>query len=760
MMPRQTGFWSKRTGLERGLLLFLGVAGVVAMAGGSVIAIANGAENVIKDETVKNLDDPAPVLETCTSPECVIAASEIIQGMDLSIDPCEDFYLYACQGWINTHVIPESKSSWGRFYELREEVDQKIRAMVERPIDVSDAESVKSMKSLYQSCLDGVNSFNDYSTFLDALVTDRWGGWPMIKTIPELGLSYVLESLIGESGRLYQTADLLSVYPYLDNFDTSRNILYVDQTSLGLARSMLVAPDDYADYVTAYKNYIIDVARVISREAGTFVDDIQLIQRADNIFEFESRLASGTVDSGDRRNATEMYNPKTYGQLKQEYPIYWDLYFSEFLADTSVVIDDSEEIILVEPEYMDWLLPMLIATPDDVIADFVYWKRAESLVSLGPQELQDIKFAFDSVLSGQASATPRWSTCVAEVASESSGFAYAVGQVYINEYFDDATKAKANLLVNDIRSAFVDLLDESVWMDTETQVLAKEKAELIVQLVGYPDWLPDNVELDNFYSAYPTISSGDDHMASVLKTRKASQGVFTETLRKTPDRSEWITQPAIVNAFYSPNHNSISFPAGILQPPFFGSGYPRYLNYGAIGVVMGHEITHGFDDQGRQYDGYGSITQWWTTETIDAFVTQAQCYIDQYNNYTIPELEDALGEDAHVNGQNTQGENIADNGGLHEAFRAYTKSVEALGPEGPLPGLEQFTAEQMFFIAYAQTWCEKRTESSQINQILTDPHSPGKYRVWGPLSNSPDFVAAYNCPVGSNMNRDDKCVLW
>ena len=178
-------------------------------------------------------------------------------------------------------------------------------------------------------------------------------------------------------------------------------------------------------------------------------------------------------------------------------------------------------------------------------------------------------------------------------------------------------------------------------------------------------------------------------------------------------------------------------------------------------MVIGHEITHGFDDQGRQYDKDGNAIPWWSEETIGKFTDQAQCYIDQYDGYKVPELEDVLDEDAHVNGKTTLGENIADNGGLHEAFSAYLKSVEANGAEGPLPGLQQYTPEQMFFISYSQVWCEKKTLGALLSQILSDPHSPGKFRVWGPLSNSPEFVKAFNCPADSNMNRgDDQCVLW
>jgi len=289
----------------------------------------------------------------------------------------------------------------------------------------------------------------------------------------------------------------------------------------------------------------------------------------------------------------------------------------------------------------------------------------------------------------------------------------------------------------------------------------QEKADAIVTLLGYPDWLVDPAEVDDYFKGIrPTEAT--THFENMLGVKYWASGKELHSLRETPERTIWLTQPAIVNAFYSPNHNSITFPAGILQSPFFafGEGYPRYLNYGAIGVVIGHELTHGFDDQGRQYDGNGNALPWWSPDTVEAFTVQAQCFIDQYNNYTVDEIVDIVGADnAHVNGKNTQGENIADNGGVRESFRAYMKSIEVQGTEQRLPGLTQYTPEQMFFVSFAQVWCERITDQGLASQILTDPHSPGKFRVFGPLSNSEDFVREWNCPAGP-MNRPEKCLLW
>merc|ERR1719495_2036861 len=297
-------------------------------------------------------------------------------------------------------------------------------------------------------------------------------------------------------------------------------------------------------------------------------------------------------------------------------------------------------------------------------------------------------------------------------------------------------------------------------MDADTQVVAQGKADQMLQLIGYPEWLTSDVEVDAYYSGAP-IAAENNHLGNVVGMKGWSAAEDLRTLRQEPNRDVWLMHPSYCDAWYSPNHNTITFPAGILQPPFFKGGWPRYLNYGAIGMVIGHEITHGFDDQGRQYDGTGSASPWWSQQTIEAFAVQAQCFIDQYGNYTVPELVDILGEeDAHLNGKNTQGENIADNGGIRESFRAYLNSLDSLGDEPALPGLETFTAKQMFFVSNAQVWCEIQTPESLLGQVLGDPHSPGRFRVLGPLSNSKDFQREWNCPADSPMVRPHNCHLW
>merc|ERR1711988_1588175 len=286
--------------------------------------------------------------------------------------------------------------------------------------------------------------------------------------------------------------------------------------------------------------------------------------------------------------------------------------------------------------------------------------------------------------------------------------------------FAEESKAQADAMVEDLRAAFKELVSESEWMDAATQQRAAKKADQMLQLIGYPDWLTDPSKVDEYYLTAPETSE-QDHFLNMVSTGHWAAIQDLKTLREIPNRDIWLMHPAIVNAWYSPNHNTITFPAESCR-----------------------------------------LAPWWSDETIAAFAGKAQCFIDQYGNYTVPELIPILGEeDAHLNGELTQGENIADNGGIHESFRAYQRSIESLGAEPALPGLTQFTPEQMFFISNAQVWCEIKTPEALLGQVLGDPHSPGRFRVIGPLGNSEDFQAAYGCPVDSAMNRgDEKCLLW
>eukprot|EP00092_Neocalanus_flemingeri_P034170 GFUD01037162.1.p1 GENE.GFUD01037162.1~~GFUD01037162.1.p1 ORF type:complete len:770 (-),score=219.06 GFUD01037162.1:48-2252(-) len=693
--------------------------------------------------------------DVCVTPECAIAAAEIIQNMDITTEPCDDFYRFACGGWMDSNVIPDGKSKWGPFYVLRDLVDSALEAIVTSEVP-SASSSVNSLKAMFNGCLDteAIEAAGVSGILSSVGESGDLGGWPMIQD-SWTDAKFDLSAAVGQQRRYLDLSVLLSVYVYLDDFNTEQNVVYVDQPGLGLPQSMYLDVDSYAEYIAAYKTFMVDTGSVLVRELGSGVSDETLMAKADEVFEFERQIAMVMTPDSERRNSTAMYNPMMISELKDNYPRFnWDAYFEAVFADTEVTVGDDERVIVVQPDYFE--ASQNIEASTEVLANYVYWRSMMTLDGDLTEELRDIAFNFRAVMTGVNTATPRSNTCLAKSVS---AWGFAAAHEYVLSNFDEATKAQADSMVEDLRSAFKELVEETDWMDSETQVKAEEKADLMLQLIGYPDWLVDVEKVDGYYGDAPA-STADNHLGNVLGMKNWGAKQDLISLRMEPTRDVWLMHPAIVNAWYSPNHNTITFPAGILQAPFFKGGWPRYLNYGAMGMVIGHEITHGFDDQGRQYDGTGSLNPWWSPETIDAFSVQAQCFIDQYSNYTVPELEDILGEDAHLNGKNTQGENIADNGGIHESFRAYMRSVESQGQEPALPGLTQFTSEQMFFISNAQVWCEIATTESLLGQVLGDPHSPGKFRVIGPLGNSEDFQREFSCPAGSAMNREDKCRLW
>jgi len=756
VLLQKKGWWARRTGFEKVLLSILGAAGLAMMVTG--VFVINAQENGTDQLKSTGGTGKSHQEDVCLTPECAVAAASIIQAMDITADPCEDFFQFACGGWVESNVIPDGRNKWGRFYELRDQVDNDLKAIVSQsPQEPSESDAVKSLRRMFKGCMDteaiqGVG--------LEPLVSSfgpngEFGGYPMVQD-SWTAEKFDVAAATGKSRRYLNLNLLLSLWVYLDDLNTEKNVIYIDQPDLGLPLSMYLDEESYAEYISAYKTFIIETAKVLVREMGTGVSEETLSAKADELFEFEKQIAMIMTPDSERRNSTAQYNPMLISELKENYPRFdWSAYFEGAFTDTSVSVGDDERLIVVQPDYFAALQEMDV--DDRILANYLYWRSLMSFVPDLNKEMTDILFEYKSVLTGIDTASPRWQTCLA---TSVRGFGFAAAHEYVLANFDDAAKDQADSMVEDLRSAFKELVEETEWMDSMTQEKAKEKADMMLQLIGYPDWLAVPSEVDEYYSGTPPLNP-DFHFNNVLGMTSWSSKQELITLREEPQRDIWLMHPAIVNAWYSPNHNTITFPAGILQPPFFKGGWPRFLNYGAIGMVIGHEITHGFDDQGRQYDGTGSASPWWSDETIQAFAVQAQCFIDQYGNYTVPELVDILGEeDAHLNGKNTQGENIADNGGIHESFRAYKRSVENLGQEPSLPGLTQFTSEQMFFISFSQVWCEKQTPESLLGQVLGDPHSPGRFRVIGPLGNSEDFQREFNCPVDATMNRQDKCKLW
>ncbi|KAG8225256.1 hypothetical protein J437_LFUL006488, partial [Ladona fulva] len=421
----------------------------------------------------------------------------------------------------------------------------------------------------------------------------------------------------------------------------------------------------------------------------------------------------------------------TLAQLQEEVPeVDWLTYLSSVLSHTSAPRLDSSEPVVAYAI---------------VVHNYMLWRLVMSLMPHMLDDYQTRRVEFRKILLGILADRNRWSQCV-DWTNKKMGM--AVGALFIRDNFNHESKETALEMIRTIREAFNDLLAENEWMDDETRAVAKEKADAINERIGYPEMLTKSDELSKEYSA---LNITEDHfIENILNVLQFDASQNLEKLRQPVNKDKWSTEPAVVNAFYNPNKNDIVFPAGILQPLFYSQHFPKSLNYGGIGVVIGHEITHGFDDKGRQFDKDGNLMQWWNNATVLAFRERTQCIIDQYSRFKLQEV------DLHVNGRMTQGENIADNGGLKQSFRAYRKWVSIHGEEPRLPGIN-LTHDQLFFLNYAQIWCGSMRPEDALTKIRSSVHSPGPVRVIGPLSNSKDFSEAYNCLPGDPMNPSDKC---
>ncbi|KAG4072943.1 hypothetical protein HA402_006623 [Bradysia odoriphaga] len=660
--------------------------------------------------------------------------------MDRTQDPCENFFEYACGTWNKKHVIPEDRSSISTFEVLADQQQVILKGVLEEEINSFDSAATIKAKNFYKSCID----LQEIRTVGDKPlrnVLESLGGWPVaVKnwTTP----AFSIESMLGRLRGEYSEAVLVELYVGADDKNSSVNILQLDQLVLALpSRDYYLKPSSEGDLV-AYHKYMTEIAILLGANSETAGTELQ------EVIKFEMKLANASMPEADRHDTSAIYKKITLPQLQRDVPqLNWHEYLQTTLGD-QITLQPNEPVVSYAMPYLIQMGRIFAETDRRVIHNYVIWRLVMSIMTHMIDDYQRERVEFRKILLGIQSERHRWSQCV-EWTNKKLGM--AVGALFIRDNFNQESKETALEMIHNIREAFNELLADIHWMDDETRAVAKEKADAMNERIGYPEILTDDEELEKEYGNLTIVSVHFmDNIFSILKW-DAQRNL--NMLRKPVDKDKWATEPAVVNAFYNPNKNDIVFPAGILQPLFYSQNFPKSLNYGGIGVVIGHEITHGFDDKGRQFDKEGNMMQWWNNATIRAFRERAQCIIDQYSRYKIDEVG------LFMNGRMTQGENIADNGGLKQAFRAYRKWVLINGEEPEVPGLN-LTHNQLFFLNYAQIWCGSMRPEDALTKIRSSVHSPGFVRVLGPLSNSKDFAKAYNCPPGSPMNPTNKCSVW
>ncbi|XP_029177304.1 neprilysin-1-like [Nylanderia fulva] len=690
----------------------------------------------------------------CSTPNCVDTASKIAARLDRTVDPCDNFYQFACGGWAKNNPANISYPRISTLSMINEETSQQLREILEDGPRSDDTLSLKKARKVYRMCMDtqtlkkiGINS-------LSGIVREN-GGWPIVMSPFEWvsrgpktwqQVSNILQGNLFDNG-------LYGITVMVDDKKSDNNVITILEPVFFAPRDIVISLEkDLAEKMT-YTSYIKTVANIFINDRGSYVDDATVSQDALDIANFEIELAKLTLDLEDSRDIDEVYNALTIGELQQIYdkqhPIKGkvDKLVGTYSKIVWKKITSSEKVVVHAYKYLTNLVPLLERTPSRTIINYMQWNLIRALLPY-TERTEAIAIQLAKHFKGERKDNIRWKNCVSKVNLDS-----AISHEYAKRYVKHENKEDLIDIITNIEDVVRSQISASTWMDDATKKASLEKLTYMRMQVLTPDWY-SNKAIDKYYKG---LSVTRDYLESVINIMNYETKRILGKLRKPVDKTEWLMEPTIVNAYYNPSGNEIVITAAISQDPVYDRNHPAYMNYGAVGVVVGHEINHGFDNLGRKYDKNGNAIQWWTQETIDKYEQLAQCFVDQYNGYLVPSLEK---EKVYVNGRLTLGENIGDSAGVTAAYYAYrNKKTKLNKSEVRLAGLEEFSDDQIFFMSFAHAFCENVTPQ-QLQVLLLDEHPRGETRIRGSLSNFPEFSAAYNCPAGKGMNPDKKCSLW
>ncbi|KAK9365862.1 hypothetical protein V1509DRAFT_655158 [Lipomyces kononenkoae] len=705
--------------------------------------------------------------EVCMTPECVTVAAGVLADIDQTADPCDDFFQYTCGGWIAKHDLRADQGDYFTSTVMYEDSLRLSRQILEGEYtgaSTADRQIWDKATGVYAACMDTDRIASRGAEPLYPILEKIMSTYPVYEgTIETVKLWVEGSSSIFTKTVRTAAADLTEATLYLQTlavtalvqFSVEADDMNPDYTALKLYQPLngLPSKDYYSmpavvdNYVMAIKQVLANVLVDVNSSLSTAEADARYEQLAKDVVDFETKLANIGLDLEDLYDGSKTYHPYSLTALQEIFDGIDFVYFIHSITGSSGL---PYQVIVSYPQFLVDLNTVVASASRETLQTYFLWKAIEVLATHLSESVAQPVTEFRNKLRGiDVSVRPeRWKTCVNEVDSLTG---WILGKYYVDETFSPDAKSMGEDIINGIKEAFVDKLIRLPWMDFRTKRVAIDKVYNIVQKIGYPDHSPDVKSAENLSEYYKNLSvSSTTYFENYVSARKQAATEEWQSLGKRTDRAAWDMTPATVNAYYNPPLGEIVFPAGILQPPVFSESQPSYMNYGAFGAVAGHELSHAFDNQGREYDEYGVLHDWWTPATAREFDSRAQCFVDQYSEYTVV---DDYGNVLHVNGKLTEGENIADNGGIAAAFNAWKKR-EAISPSPLLPGLN-LTKEQLFFVNYGRWWCGKIRPGTAAQRIYTDPHSPSFVRVLAVAEDSQDFIDAFQC-----KNKQPRCVLW
>jgi putative endopeptidase len=637
-------------------------------------------------------------------------------ALDEGVESCKDFYQYACGTWIKTHPIPADESSWSAFDVLADRNREALHQILEKAA-ASPTPATRKIGDYYASCMNesaieaaGVAPMNDALGRI-AAVKNR-------SQLPAL-LAYLHTLGVPALFRFSSKQDFK---------DASQVIAVADQGGLGLPNRDYYLKTDAksVEIRAAYLAHIANMFRLLGEN-----DSAE--ENAKAVLALETTLAEGSLDPVQRRDPTRLYHPTSTAALRRMTPAFsWNTYLANVPTPKLVRLN------VAVPSFFQKVNDVVARRDLSEIKTYLRWQLLKSSAPVLPKAFVSENFSFfEQTLTGAKELKVRWKRCVE---STDSNLGEDLGKVYVAQYFPSTSRTRMIKLVATLEKTLRADIQSLEWMSAATKKQALIKLNAIVDKIGYPSRWRD-------YSRLRIVR--EDALGNLQRSKAFEFRRRLSKIGQPVDRNEWLMTPPTVNAYYLEQTNEINFPAGILQPPFFDAQADDAVNYGAIGSVIGHELTHGFDDEGRKFDATGNLRDWWTPADTKAFNQRASCLVDQYSGYTFV-------DDVKLNGKLTLGENTADNGGVRIAYAALIQLL-ALNKDKQIDG---FTPAQRFFISYAQVWCENLTPEISRLYAQTDPHAKGEFRVNGVVSNMPEFQKAFSCPAKAAMVRQNACRVW
>jgi len=656
-----------------------------------------------------------------------------LDTIDKSIDPCVDFYQYACGNWIKNSEIPPDQSRWGSFVELFERNLDVSRGILEKAAAGGAGRSAIEQK---------IGDF--YGACMDEKAVDSKGIGALEAELDHLQTVKDKQQLIDEIARAHMigASSLFAFYSQSDLHNADQVIAYIDQGGLTMPdRDYYLKDDDKTKAIRdAFVKYVGEVYVLAETPAGASAPPAGVTEKAsqvaDTVLRIETALAKAQMDRTARRDPkTRDHKMSRTEAIALASNFHLDKYFQDVNAPAFT------ELNVGNPEFFKDINAVLESESLESLKTYVGWHLLHAAAPWLSQPFVEANFRYQQVLTGQKEIQARWKRCVNLTDRE---LGEALGQKYVEVAFPPESKARMLKMVDALEKSLDGDIQNLSWMSPETKKQAKVKLDAIRNKIGYPSVWRD-------YSS--VVVKPDDLLGNIARANEFESKRQIAKIDKPLDRKEFGMTPPTVNAYYSPNYNEIVFPAGILQPPFFDPKMDDAVNFGGIGLVIGHELTHGFDDQGRKFDPQGNLHDWWTAEDGKEFETRASCVADEYSSFVAV-------DDVKLNGRLTLGENTADNGGARVALAALERMIadDKTGKEGQK--IDGYTPEQRFFLGFGRVWCEKSRPESLRMRVRVDPHSPGKYRVNGVVQNMPEFQKAWGCKAGQPMVAENACHVW